>query len=73
MNPEKRMIAYLQEAAEEAQTADGTQIGVAELLERFFVSTIYAWNVDQETFWWRKTSFVFVEIIDPTTECVAFR
>lgn len=35
MNPEKRMIAYLQEAAEEAQTADGTQIGVAELLERF--------------------------------------
>ncbi|MGM9904170.1 ABC transporter ATP-binding protein [Enterococcus sp. 10A9_DIV0425] len=35
MNPEKRMIAYLQEAAEEVQTADGTQIGVAELLERF--------------------------------------
>ena len=35
MNPEKRMIAYLQEAAEEAQTVDGAQIGVAELLERF--------------------------------------
>ncbi len=35
MNPEKRMIAYLQEAAEEAQTAEGMQIGVAELLERF--------------------------------------
>lgn len=32
MNPEKRMIAYLQEAAEEAQTAEGMQIGVAELL-----------------------------------------
>ncbi|MCB5950641.1 ABC-F family ATP-binding cassette domain-containing protein [Enterococcus sp. BWT-B8] len=35
MNPEKRMIAYLQEAAEETRTADGQTIGVAELLERF--------------------------------------
>lgn len=35
MAPNKRMIAYLQEAAEEAKTADGSQIGVAELLERF--------------------------------------
>ncbi|OQO67841.1 multidrug ABC transporter ATP-binding protein [Enterococcus villorum] len=35
MDPEKRMIAYLQEAAEEAKTVDGGQIGVAELLERF--------------------------------------
>lgn len=35
MAPDKRMIAYLQEAAEDAKTADGSQIGVAELLERF--------------------------------------
>ncbi|WP_325068329.1 ABC-F family ATP-binding cassette domain-containing protein [Enterococcus sp. E5-79] len=35
MAPDKRMIAYLQEAAEEAKTADGSQIGVADLLERF--------------------------------------
>lgn len=35
MAPDKRMIAYLQEAAEEAKTANGSQIGVAELLERF--------------------------------------
>ncbi|EOI6037888.1 ABC-F family ATP-binding cassette domain-containing protein [Enterococcus faecium] len=35
MAPDKRMIAYLQEAAEEAKTAGGSQIGVAELLERF--------------------------------------
>ncbi|XIN13807.1 ABC-F family ATP-binding cassette domain-containing protein [Enterococcus faecium] len=35
MAPDKRMIAYLQEAAEEAKIADGSQIGVAELLERF--------------------------------------
>lgn len=35
MAPDKRMIGYLQEAAEEAKTADGSQIGVAELLERF--------------------------------------
>lgn len=35
MAPDKRMIAYLQEAAEKAKTADGSQIGVAELLERF--------------------------------------
>ncbi|OQO67311.1 multidrug ABC transporter ATP-binding protein [Enterococcus faecium] len=35
MASDKRMIAYLQEAAEEAKTADGSQIGVAELLERF--------------------------------------
>lgn len=35
MNPEQRMISYLQEAAEMAKQADGSQIGVAELLERF--------------------------------------
>jgi ATP-binding cassette subfamily F protein uup len=35
MDPNKRMIAYLQEAAEEVKTSDGTTIGVAELLERF--------------------------------------
>ena len=35
LDPDKRMIAYLQEAAEEARTADGQMIGVAELLERF--------------------------------------
>ncbi|WP_316496837.1 ATP-binding cassette domain-containing protein, partial [Enterococcus faecium] len=28
MAPDKRMIAYLQEAAEEAKTVDGSQIGV---------------------------------------------
>ncbi|EGP5489034.1 ABC-F family ATP-binding cassette domain-containing protein [Enterococcus faecium] len=38
MAPDKRMIAYLQEAAEEAKTVDGSQIGVAELLERFLFS-----------------------------------
>lgn len=35
MAPDKRMIAYLQEAAEEVRRQDGTTIGVAELLERF--------------------------------------
>lgn len=35
MNPAQRMIAYLQEAAEEVKQRDGSQIGVAELLERF--------------------------------------
>lgn len=35
MNPEKRMISYLQEAAEEVKRSDGTTIGVAEILERF--------------------------------------
>ncbi|EOH88631.1 ABC-F family ATP-binding cassette domain-containing protein [Enterococcus pallens] len=35
MNPDQRMIAYLQEAAEEVKQRDGSQIGVAELLERF--------------------------------------
>ena len=35
MNPNKRIIAYLQEAAEEVKTTAGTTIGVAELLERF--------------------------------------
>ncbi|MHC5218013.1 ABC-F family ATP-binding cassette domain-containing protein [Enterococcus sp. LJL128] len=35
IDPEKRMIAYLQEAAEEAKTVDGETVGVAELLERF--------------------------------------
>ena len=35
MNPETRMIAYLQEAAEAVSRKDGSQISVAELLERF--------------------------------------
>lgn len=35
MDPNKRMIAYLQEAAEQVQRNDGTTISVAELLERF--------------------------------------
>lgn len=35
MDPNQRMIAYLQEAAEQVQRSDGTNIGVAELLERF--------------------------------------
>ena len=35
MNPNKRMIAYLQEFAEEAKMTNGTSISVAELLERF--------------------------------------
>lgn len=30
-----RMIAYLQEAAEEVKQRDGSQISVAEILERF--------------------------------------
>lgn len=35
LDPDKRMISYLQEAASEVKQADGTQISVAELLERF--------------------------------------
>lgn len=35
MDPNKRMIAYLQEFAEEAKMTNGTSISVAELLERF--------------------------------------
>lgn len=35
MKEDQRMIAYLQEAAEEVRQADGSQIGVAEILERF--------------------------------------
>lgn len=35
MNPETRMIAYLQEAAEAVSRKDGSQISIAELLERF--------------------------------------
>lgn len=36
LDPNKRMIAYLQEAAEEVKQRDGSQISVAELLERFY-------------------------------------
>ncbi|MBO0423061.1 ABC-F family ATP-binding cassette domain-containing protein [Enterococcus plantarum] len=35
MDPNQRMISYLQEAAEQVKRTDGTTIGVAELLERF--------------------------------------
>ncbi|MGX7148839.1 ABC-F family ATP-binding cassette domain-containing protein [Enterococcus ureasiticus] len=35
MDPNQRMISYLQEAAEQVKRTDGTNIGVAELLERF--------------------------------------
>lgn len=35
LDPNKRMIAYLQEAAEEVKQRDGSQISVAEILELF--------------------------------------
>lgn len=35
MDPNQRMISYLQEAAEQVRRTDGTTISVAELLERF--------------------------------------
>ncbi|QXJ60446.1 ABC-F family ATP-binding cassette domain-containing protein [Enterococcus raffinosus] len=35
LDPNMRMIAYLQEAAEEVKQRDGSQISVAEILERF--------------------------------------
>ncbi|MDU5333549.1 ABC-F family ATP-binding cassette domain-containing protein [Enterococcus sp.] len=35
LDPNKRMIAYLQEAAEEVKQRDGSRISVAEILERF--------------------------------------
>lgn len=35
LDPNKRMIAYLQEAAEEVKQRDDSQISVAEILERF--------------------------------------
>lgn len=35
IDPDKRMITYLQEVAEEVKRADGTTISVTELLERF--------------------------------------
>lgn len=35
MDPNQRMIAYLQEAAEEVTTASGEKISVTEMLERF--------------------------------------
>ncbi|MCD5003348.1 ABC-F family ATP-binding cassette domain-containing protein [Enterococcus saccharolyticus] len=35
MDANQRMIAYLQEAAEEVRRSDGSQISVAEMLERF--------------------------------------
>lgn len=35
MDPNQRMIAYLQEAAEEVKRSDGSSVGVAEMLERF--------------------------------------
>ena len=35
MDPNQRMIAYLQEAAEEVKCSDGSSVGVAEMLERF--------------------------------------
>ncbi|MCR1945408.1 ABC-F family ATP-binding cassette domain-containing protein [Enterococcus gallinarum] len=35
MDPEQRMIAYLQEAAEEVEKTDGAHVSVAEMLEQF--------------------------------------
>ena len=61
MAPDKRMIAYLQEAAEEAKTADGSQIGVAELLERFLFPRFMHGTLIRQTFRRRKTPVVFVE------------
>jgi ATP-binding cassette subfamily F protein uup len=35
MNPDKRMITYLQEIAETVKTSDGSTVSVTEMLERF--------------------------------------
>lgn len=35
MNPDQRMISYLQETADQVRRSDGTQISVAEMLEQF--------------------------------------
>ncbi len=70
MAPDKRMIAYLQEAAEEAKTADGSQIGVAELLERFLFPRFMHGTLIGKLSGGEKTAIVFVETADPTTQCV---
>ncbi len=41
LDPNMRMIAYLQEAAEEVKQRDGSQISVAEMFRAFSISTIY--------------------------------
>ena len=41
MDPNQRMIAYLQEAAEEVKRSDGSSVGVAEMLERFYFLVLY--------------------------------
>ncbi len=58
MDPNQRMIAYLQEATEEVKCSDGSDVGVAEMLERFFISSFYAWHTDWQTVWWRKTPVI---------------
>ena len=58
MDPNQRMIAYLQEAAEEVKRSDA--VGVAEMLERSsFYALAHCWHV-----WWRKTPVISLKIIN---------
>ena len=64
MDPNQRMIAYLQEAAEEVKRSDGSSVGVAEMLERFYFLVLYIRHTDWQTVWWRKTPVISLKIIN---------
>ena len=62
MDPNQRMIAYLQEAAEEVKRSDGSSVGVAEMLE-LFISSFYAWHTDWQTVWWEKRRLYLLKLL----------
>ena len=59
LDPNKRIITYLQEVGEEVVQADGQRVSVTQMLEQF-LSAQYAWYADWSLVRRRKTPALFV-------------
>ncbi len=73
MNPDQRMIAYLQEAAEEVQKSGRLPSQCRRNAGTVFVSAIHAWHQDRQAVWWGKTTPIFTQAIDWTAKCSLVR
>ncbi|MFU0785148.1 MAG: ABC transporter ATP-binding protein [Enterococcus gilvus] len=63
LDPNKRMIAYLQEAAEEVKQRDGSQISVAELLERFLFPRFMHGTLIGKLSGWEKRRLYLLKLL----------
>ena len=62
MNPDQRMIAYLQEAAEEVQKWMAPK-SVSQKCWNSFISAIHAWHQDRQAVWRGKTTTILLKLL----------